>query len=133
MAEIAMLLPFAIDPYGKVAVTSDQRKIWQDRVRSVIGTALTERVMRPTFGTEIPNAVYETVEDAESDIKAEVTKAFTSQLRLLKLREVVPTFDEYSGILDVEIVYELPNDEEIRTTISLVSLRGSLPPFEENL
>lgn len=133
MAEISMLLPFAIDPYGKVAVTSDQRKIWQDRVRSVIGTALTERVMRPTFGTEIPNAVYETVEDAESDIKAEVTKAFTSQLRLLKLREVVPTFDEYSGILDVEIVYELPNDEEIRTTISLVSLRGSLPPFEENL
>ena len=54
MSEIAMSLPFSIDPYGKVSSTTDQKKIWADKVRSVLGTALRERVMLPTFGTLIP-------------------------------------------------------------------------------
>jgi phage baseplate assembly protein W len=51
MAEKTIALPFSVDPYGKVTVASDQSKIWADRVRSVIGTFLRERVMRPEFGT----------------------------------------------------------------------------------
>lgn len=132
MAEVALSLPFRVDPYGKIATTSDQRKIWQDRVRSVVGTALTERVMRPTFGTEIPDSLYESAEDAQEQIKSEIQAAFTEQLRKLKLKEVLPTYDEYSGIVNVDIVYELPNEEEVNTEIAIVSLRGARPPFEEN-
>ena len=46
MAEKTLALPFSVDPYGKISVTSEQSKIWADRVRSVIGTTLRERVMR---------------------------------------------------------------------------------------
>lgn len=129
--EIAIALPFSIDPYGKVSQTTDQSKIWADKVRSVIGTALKERVMRPTFGTDIPSAVYENQEDADARIQELVSSSFNTQLPRLDLQSVTNAFDQYSGTLTVEVIYALPNEEVVSTTVGLIVISGNLIPYEE--
>ena len=131
MAEVTIQLPFSIDPYGKVSQTTSQSKIWADRVRSVIGTTLRERVMRPQFGTIIPYALFESSGTAVSEVTAEVSKAFTTQLPLLRLKNVNVTIDEYTNILDTEIVYDLPNNEQVVTNVGLILLQGTTPPYQE--
>ena len=130
-AEVAIALPFSIDPYGKVTQTTDQSKIWADKVRSVIGTALRERVMRPTFGTDIPSAVFESQEDADGRVQELVAVSFNSQLPRLTLQGVSTAFDEYSGTLTLEITYALPNEEVVSTTIGLIIISANLIPYEE--
>ena len=131
--EVAISLPFSIDPYGKVTQTTDQSKIWADKVRSVIGTALKERVMRPTFGTDIPSAMYESQEDADARVQQLVSASFNTQLPRLALQSVTNTFDQYSGTLTVEVIYALPNEEVVSTTVGLIVISGNLIPYEEPL
>ena len=133
MAEVAISLPFRIDPYGKVAVSVDQQKIWADRVRSVLGTALRERVMQPLFGTEIPYSVFNTQEDASILIERETQAAFESQLALLSLQSVTTTFDEFTGIINVNTVYELPNNVQVETVIGIAYIQGNNPIYQEAL
>jgi phage baseplate assembly protein W len=133
MAEVAISLPFSIDPYGRVSSTQDQTKIWADKVRSVIGTALRERVMRPKFGTDIPLAVFENQEDAQTQIEFEVNQAFNEQLQKLTFQSVDSVFDEYTGIMQVEVIYALPNDEVTSTSIGLIRIEGNTIAIEENL
>ena len=129
--ETAISLPFSIDPYGKVTQTIDQSKIWADKVRSVIGTAVKERVMRPTFGTDIPSAVFENQEDADARVRELVSTSFNTQLPMLELSDVSTSFDQYSGTLTVEIIYALPNEEVVSTTVGLIVISGNLIPYEE--
>lgn len=78
--ETAVSMPFKLDAYGRFTSTTDQSKIWADRVRMVIGTNLKERVMRPDFGSLVPASFMETQEMASSLITSEVQKAFSTQL-----------------------------------------------------
>lgn len=131
--EVAIALPFSIDPYGRVTQTTDQTKIWADKVRSVIGTALNERVMRPLFGTDIPLAVFENQTDAQGIVQDLVSTSFNTQLPRLTLQSVSSVFDEYTSTLNVEVIYALPNDEVVSTTIGFIALEGNLIPYEETL
>jgi len=133
MAEITIALPFSVDPYGKVSSTTNQSKIWADRVRSIIGTTLRERLMRPTLGTLIPYALFESATTAEAEVTSEVRKAFDSQLPLLNLQETTVTIDEYTNIMNATIVYNLPNNETVTTNIGLILIDGTKPAYEELL
>ena len=131
--EVAISLPFQIDAYGKVGSTQSQAKIWQDKVLSVIGTALRERVMRPGFGTLIPYAMFENNDDAANEVRLEVAKAFNQQLQPLTLNTTDVTYDEYTNIMNVNITYSLPNSEQISTTIGLIKIDGTKPAYQELL
>ena len=133
MAEYAISLPFSIDPYGKVRSTTDQSKIWADRVRSVLGTTIRERVLRPTFGTLIPFALFNTETGAIAQVQAEVSKAFSQQLPLLNLDTVNVTVDQYTNVLTVEAIYGLPNNEVVSTVVGLVLVDGANPMYQELL
>lgn len=133
VSEIAISLPFSFDSFKKVGTTIDQRKLWADRVRSIVGTSLRERVMRPTLGTTIPFALFETESDAEIEIKTEIKNAFASQLPLLTLQEVNISFDESLNTITTEVVYAIPNDVIVTTIIGFVTLQGKLPIIEELL
>jgi len=133
MAEVTLSLPFTVNPYGAITTSTDQSKIWADRVRFVIGTNLRERVMRPNFGTLVPSAFMETTEEAESIIQTEVTSAFARQLSLLDLQSVDVLYDEYSNYLNVSIVYALPNNEVVKTTVKVITVSGNNPSIEEYL
>jgi phage baseplate assembly protein W len=133
MAEIGIALPFAIDSYGKVNVTDQQPKLWADRVRSVIGTAIGERVVRPEFGSEISYAEFKTASDASSQIENTVVHSFETQLNRLRLQSVTTTLDEYTGTLNVTIVYALPNQDLVTTNIGFASINGNNPTVKETM
>ena len=133
MAEVALSLPFSVDPYGGITTTNDQTKIWTDRVRSVLGTTVRERVMRPGFGTLIPFALFDTETSAASQVETEVNQAFTQQLSLLRLDEVNVTVDNYTNVLTVEVVYALPNNETVSTVVGVARINGAQPIYEEAL
>ena len=129
--EKAISLPFSIDTFGSVGTTTEQSKVWADRVRSVLGTSLRERVMRPTFGTLIPFSLFNNVENAIVEIKEEVTRAFSRQLKLLTLKDTFVEQDFYTNSLKVTVTYSLPNQETNKTSIGFVIVRGTLPIYEE--
>jgi phage baseplate assembly protein W len=131
--ETSISLPFKVTSYGSIATTTEQSKIWSDRVRAVIGTNIRERVMLPDFGTLVPEAFMQTEEDAEATIKTEVERGFTKYLDQLTLSSVSITFDEYSNTTNVTILYQLPNNEEASVTIGVVTNIGTLPQTQENL
>jgi phage baseplate assembly protein W len=131
--EQAMAVPFSIDAYGAVTLATTQEKIWADRVRSVLGTNFNERIMRPTFGSLIPSAFMETTDEARNLIQAEVRTAFSTQLDQLQLENVSTSYDEYSDLLIVTVLYALPDDTQAETTISLITLDGTNPAIEENI
>lgn len=133
MAETAISLPFSINSYGDVTSTTDQRKIWSDRVRFVIGTSLEERILAPEFGTLVPSAFMETSESAESTIVSEVERAFPNQLSLLTLQGVDVSYDEYTGTTNVNITYSLPNGEVTDTVVSVTYIGGNNISVQENL
>jgi len=133
MAEYAISLPFSVDAYGKISSTTEQSKIWADRVRSVLGTTLRERLLRPTFGTLIPYALFNTETGAVSQVEAEVSKAFSQQLSLLSLQKVNVTVDQYTNVLTVEAIYGLPNNEVVSTVVGLVLVDGANPIYQELL
>ena len=133
MAETTMSLPFAIDPYGRVTSTQDQAKIWADRVRSVIGTSVTERVMRGGCGTRVSYTVFDGEHTAAQEIKTEVESAFNSQLPLLTLNSVTSTFDQYSNNTTIVVIYALPNTQIVTTSIAVAYVDSSGAIYEENL
>ena len=134
--ELALSLPFSVNPYGRISTTTERSKIWQDRVRSVIGTFLGERVMRPNFGADVVDAVHETSEEAVIIIETQVRQAFNTYLPTLTLTDVITNYDESTGIMEVEVVYSLPEatvEDVSSTTIGLVRIAGNLPPLQEKL
>jgi phage baseplate assembly protein W len=133
MAEKALSLPFSIDSYGNISSTSEQSKIWTDRVRSVLGTTVRERVMRSGFGTLIPFSLFDTESSAMSQVKTEVNKAFITQLALLRLDKTTVTVDEYTRVLTIEVVYALPNNEVVSTVVGVALIDGANPIYEELL
>jgi phage baseplate assembly protein W len=133
MAEQAIKLPFALDAYGRIARTSDQEKIWADRVLSVIGTKFRERVMIPAYGSAISNYMYESTERAQEGINTAVERAFVDLLPSLTLLDVDITTDPELGQVLIDITYELPNDEETNTVVAIVAIGGKNPPVQENL
>lgn len=108
--------PFSIDTRGSVAMTSDPRKIWLDRVRSVISTQVGDRVMRPDFGTDTLGAVMSMDGIERAALDKAIRTAFAKYLSALTLTSVVLDADD-DGKLTVSIVYVLPTREEVSTTV----------------
>lgn len=135
--EKAIALPFSIDLFGNVSSSTDQRKIWADKVRSAVGTTIGERVMRPDFGGEIAFSVFSSQEEAVEAIKTNVAEVFSTQLPLLTLQNVSASFDATSGTVFADITYSLPNDLKsqnlLTTSIGIIYLDGNNPAIKENL
>lgn len=129
--EIALKIPFSIDRFGNVVTTSDQAKIWSDRVHSAIGTQIGERVMRPSYGTRTAKAAFETITAAEDIIRREITRVFHDQLNLLSLDDIEFSFDQLTNELKARVIYSLPNKEQTDIEIGVVTLTGTTQPYEE--
>jgi phage baseplate assembly protein W len=130
--ERAISLPFAIDDYGNINTATSQSKIWADRVRSVIGTALEERVMRANFGTEIPKLLWDNASTSIEFLEREIKSAFLSFLPLLQLQNVETTFDANEQLITATIAYSLPNNEEAIESIGIATISPTGALTEEN-
>lgn len=132
--EKTISLPFSINDFGAVSFSTDQKKIWADRVRSVVGTTTGERVMRPNFGGKIAYSVHNNLDAAIESINTTVTEVFNSQLPLLNLEKIDASFDESTGTVSADITYRLPNDQVVlTTTVGIIYLDGNNQALKENL
>lgn len=130
ISEYTITLPFSISDFGSVSSTTSQEKIWADRVRSVVGTSVLERVMRPQFGTDIPRTIFETEEVMRSKIEEEISKAFAFYLPLLTLDTVSTEFDERTNVITATILYQLPNEEEATVSVGIATISPDQPISE---
>jgi phage baseplate assembly protein W len=129
--EVAISVPFSLDSAGNIVSTTNQDKIWADRVRAVIGTVLGERVMRPDFGTRVAFSSFETRSGAEAIIRLEIERAFILQLPLLNYVDVDFEFNETENIVLCNLLYELPNRKQATTRVGVVTVSGNNPAYEE--
>jgi phage baseplate assembly protein W len=131
--EYAISLPFSIDDFGGFSSTTSQSKIWADRVRSAVGTLLAERVIRPTYGTEIPEGLFDSIESASGRIEPIVEDVFNTYLSPLELEEVQVTLDDLNGTFYIDVLYLLPNKEQTSVSIGLATISQDTPIIEELL
>lgn len=126
-AEKAVSLPFTIGPTGSVVMTDDQSKIWADRVVSVIGTAIGERIHNYYFGSRIHEQLWKTEEEAVEGLDESIAKSFEDNLPLLDYSGITTEYDSTLGSLTVTISYRLPNDVQENVTVGSVTIQGDSP------
>lgn len=128
--EQAISLPFTLGINGSIVATTDQRKLWADRVLSVIGTALGERVQRYYFGSKIHFDNFDSVTGAEESLYKHISEAFSDYLPLLNFSDLQTSYSKDTGVLEVTVFYSLPDDTTTETKIGTVLINGTQPPKE---
>jgi len=109
----AITLPFRLDGYGNVASTTDINKIWADRVRTVVSTQPSERVMRPEFGCPMPENLFVAITTVPELVEGQTADAFTRWLPGLKFEKVeTQTIDEGEGSIEVGVFYSIPTVQQ---------------------
>lgn len=115
----AISFPFTLDPFGKTSSTTDQRKIYQDRVLTLLSTAVGERPMRPTYGTNIATAMFENQGNVEKAINDSVRSAISKWIPEVTVNDVIIKGFLDTGAVTVELNVTLP--DFIEDSITVVS------------
>jgi phage baseplate assembly protein W len=129
MAQKAISLPFSFDASGAVAFTSDEAKVWQDRVVLMLMTRLGERIMRPTYGSEIQTYLFENDEGAAASIRKSVSAAFSKWLPQLQLLKVDAYSDKTDGYLMIEVFYKYnprQNEQRVKLKTAILTRTGEV-------
>jgi phage baseplate assembly protein W len=118
----AISFPFTLDPFGKTASTTDQRKIYQDRVLTLLSTAVGERPMRPTYGTNIATAMFENQGNVEKAINDAVRSAISKWIPELTVNNIFLKGFLDTGAVTVELNVSLPDFVEDNITVVTTTL-----------
>jgi phage baseplate assembly protein W len=128
MYKYAMTLPFTIGANG-VGKTADASKIWKDRVYGVVLTSLNERVMSPSFGTQVKAALFLNVNDALNSVRQSVEVGFSTWLTPLTLNSVEGYLDSSDGNLNIEVLYSIPgtiDEQSVTLKTAILSRSGEI-------
>jgi len=122
--ESTIAFPFKIDSSGSVASITDSRAIYAAKVRAVIGTLITQRVMRPRFGCRLNEVVWNNEVFIRKNVNEFVAQAFNVWLPMLYFTNATVSTVSNTGEINIEIFYELPNREETSAIIGIIGLNG---------
>jgi len=117
----AISLPFRLDSFGNVATSTDLQKIWADKVRTVVSTALGERVMRNDFGCSLPNNLFDIALDAPGFADGQIQAAFLAWLPEVDFVRTELEETEF-GTVSLNVIYRIPKFEETNSTTYTVSI-----------
>jgi phage baseplate assembly protein W len=112
----AIAFPFSIDSSGSIGNTGDENIIWEDRVRVVLLTTISERVMRPDFGSRLSDLVYENDFGQTGIAEKAAAAAFNKWFPSLTLDGVTAVADVVNGGLLVQVDYTLPSGQKQSTS-----------------
>jgi phage baseplate assembly protein W len=105
----AISYPFTLNVFGETTSTTDQRKIYTDRVLTLLSTTIGERPMRPTYGTNLALAMFENQGVAEVAIPAAIRSAIATWLPELTVNEInIKNFND-GGKVEVELLLTFPD------------------------
>jgi phage baseplate assembly protein W len=118
--ERAISLPFSFNSSGELSYTTDLKKIIQDRVVLAVMTKLEERVMRPNFGSDVYNSLFENEGPATSIVTQAITGCFATWFPYLNFRSVNVFVSD--DVLEFEVYYSKGKSTDIED----VSVKTSL-------
>ncbi len=100
--------PIQLTTRGGIAMSEDDDNVRQS-VHVILSTAKGERVMRPDFGCDIHEFVFETMDRATCTmIESAVREALVRWEPRIEVRSVQVTTDRYEvGILDLAVAYRI--------------------------
>lgn len=102
----SLSIPFTLDGYGRVQSSQSLGKVYADRVRLALMTIPGERIMRPGFGSNVPEQSFESPEDIPEQVEVGVRDAFSSFLPGLVPEDISVTWEDVeSGNVEIEITY----------------------------
>src|SRR4029077_18345688 len=110
--------PMRTDATGRIALVSREQEI-EESMRLILGTAIGERPMRPEFGCEIHDYVFES---AAAETAAGVAAGVGASLRRweprIEVRDVIASFDtEDSSTIYIDIRYTVGETNDPRNLV----------------
>jgi phage baseplate assembly protein W len=118
----AISFPFTLDPFGKTTSTNNQKKIYQDRVLTLLSTAVGERPMRPNYGTNIGTAMFENQGKIDKAINDAIRSAISKWLPEITVNKINIVGFLDTGAVTVEINVTLPDFTEDSITVVSTTL-----------
>lgn len=108
-------LPYHVDGSGRTAITTDRYRRVRNLLEAVLFTAPGERVMRPEFGSGVPEMLFdsnsEALETAADFLIRSSVQRYLSDV--LVLDQLAVSRDQ--GELHISVVYSLVGEEEQQT------------------
>ena len=113
-----LAFPLRTDATGRIALVSREQEI-EESIRLILGTAIGERPMRPEFGCEIHDYIFDS---ADTETAAKVASAVRASLRRweprIEVRDVIVSFDaDNTSILYIDIRYGIGNTNDPRNLV----------------
>lgn len=117
--------PLATSPSGGIAAAQQAQKI-RDSIRVILGTQQGERLMRPTFGTNLQRLVFAPNTRATADLaRFYVEDALATWEPRILLDEVRVENDHQNACLLIAIRYRIKATYEPQNLVYPFSLQGS--------
>jgi phage baseplate assembly protein W len=113
----AISFPYTLDGLGVLESTSDPRKIYLDRLLTLLSTSPNQRPMLPEYGTDVLQALYENGNNLELSISQAVRRSVSVWMPEISVEQVLVSIPDEDGKAEVEIIIKLPND--LLTTLSI--------------
>lgn len=99
--------PLQTNPLGGIAKTQGEHKI-KEAIKTILGTAKGERVMRPTFGCDLQRLVFEPNNSVTANLASHyVEEALTFWEPRIQVENVAVTNDNESGRLLIKVEYRI--------------------------
>ena len=121
-------IPFKFNDTGQISTVIDETTAWRQRIIMVLATKFGERVMRPDFGSNLGDTLFEDEILAAEIAQRTITIAFNKWLSSLKLLEVQQKYDYSTGYMEITIIYELPsgNTDSVSVNTAIFNRSGDL-------
>lgn len=115
-----LLLPFALNPAGGIAVTTDPITQAQQHVDSLISTTPGERAMQPEYGVDLSGQVFRgDTSTLAPDVAADITRAFAAYEPGIQIGNVTPVVpqsgDPLVGDVTIDVQWSIPGQTAAST------------------
>lgn len=107
MTDREIAVPFRLDGQGRVAVVSDPDRIARQHLRTYLMTRPGERLMRPAYGTNIKNFLFDNLDPLQMSLLVQrVQEQVGADVRNVKLLSIsaAENSDQDALMLTVEFV-----------------------------
>lgn len=118
----AITYPFTLDPFGVANTSEVQGKIYQDRIVTLLSTAVGTRPMRPTYGTNLAKAMFENQDDAAAAIRSAIKSAISRWIPEVQIDSIEIVGVQEDGRMLVTLIVILPDYTLTSLSVSSVTL-----------
>lgn len=117
--------PVGVDEDGSIRTATNEETV-EESIRTIIGTARGERVMRPDFGCGIHEHVFDTINaNTRTMIETSVEDALVEFEPRIAVEDVTTSTEDLSeGVLQIEVAYRIHESNTRRNLVYPFYLNG---------